>query len=136
LGRNNPEVLKRLLSLLNNEQSFLHSITVLALGDLGNNSPEVVNPLLSLLNDEGSFLVSCVATALVSLGNNSPELVTRLLSLLNDTSDVRHSAASDLTRLSKTSDTICPEVVQWLEQNPHYDGIGSAIDCLWSIVVE
>jgi hypothetical protein len=31
---------------------------------------------------------------------------------------------------------ISPEMLQWLEQNPNDDGIGSAIDCLWSIVVE
>jgi hypothetical protein len=37
-----------------------------------------------------------------------------------------------LGQLSKTSDTILTRVVQWLEQNPNDDRIGSPIDCLWS----
>jgi hypothetical protein len=37
-----------------------------------------------------------------------------------------------LGQLSKTSDTILIRVVQWLEQNPNNDEIGSPIDCLWS----
>jgi hypothetical protein len=49
---------------------------------------------------------------------------------------VRYSATVALGQLAKTSDTIRPEVLQWLEQNPNDDGIGNAIDCLWSIVVE
>ncbi len=49
---------------------------------------------------------------------------------------MRYSATEALDQLAKTSDTIRPEVLQWLEQNPNDDGISSAIDCLWSIVVE
>ena len=66
-------------------------------------------------------------TALGKLGDASSEVVSNLLSLLNDT---------ELGLLGKISDTILQKVVQWLEQNPNDDGIGSAIDCLWSIVVE
>jgi hypothetical protein len=75
--------------------------------------------------------------ALDELGNASPEVLSCLLSLLGkETSYVRYRVVSVLSHLAKTSDTICPEVVQWLEQNPNNHGVGDAIDCLWSIVVE
>jgi HEAT repeat len=59
-----------------------------------------------------------------------------LSSLIDPNSDVRSSAVLALGTLAKTSDKILPKVLQWLEQHPNHDGIGSAIDCLWSIVVE
>jgi hypothetical protein len=65
--------------------------------------------------------------------NNSPEVINGLLILLGDNNSfVCSGSAKALDKLAKTSDTILPEVVQWLEQNRNEDGIGSAIDCLWS----
>ena len=92
--------------------------------------------LLSLLKDEDRNVRSSAAEALAKLGHANPEVVSMLLSFLGDKYPRLTDAASALTQLAKTSDIICPEVVQWLKQNANHDEIGSAIDCLWSIVVE
>jgi HEAT repeat protein len=165
LGNASLEVLTGLLSLLSDEDLDVRSTSAAALGWLENANPSVVNGLLSLLADEESSIRSRAAEALVRLKNASPEVVNNLLSLINDEDfDVRSRAASALgeienagsdvvdgllsllsvgyvaspalVKLAKTSDTICPAIVQWMEQNPSHDGVDRAIDCLWSIVVE
>jgi hypothetical protein len=98
---------------------------------------EAINALLSLLGDEESNVRYDAAIELGQLGNESLEVVSRLISLLNDSeSYVRYGAISALGNLGKSSELIRLEVMRWLEQNPKNDGIGDAIDCLWSIVVE
>jgi NACHT domain/HEAT repeats len=98
---------------------------------------EAINALIPLLGDKESNVRYDAAVELGQLGNESLEVVSSLLSLLNDSEPyVRYGAASALGHLGKSSDAIRLEVLQWLEQNPNDDGIGDAIDCLWSIVVE
>jgi HEAT repeat protein len=137
LGNVNSKVLNGLLSLLGDEESVVRSTTATALGQLGNSSEKVINLLLSLLFDVESDVRYHTAQALGQIGNISQEVVIGLKSLLNDEElIVRYHAATALSKLAENSDTIRLQVMHWLEQNPHYDGIGSAIDCLWSIVVE
>jgi HEAT repeat protein len=137
LGNSTPEVVNSLLSLLDDKELILRRSAIQALGRLGNSTPEVVNSLRHRLNDYDSGVRASAAEALVQLGNSTPEVVNSLLNCLNDeNSGVRSGAAAVLGGLAKTSDTIRPKVVQWLEQNPNHDGIGNAIDCLWLIVVE
>jgi HEAT repeat protein len=139
LGNNSTEVVNTLLSLLNDTESGVVRLNaVSALIQLENNSAEVFDALLSLLKDtESSVVRSSAAVALGQSRNSSENVVNALISLLNSrNSSIRISASSALVQLAKTSDTIRPEVLQWLEQNPNDDGIGNAIDCLWSIVVE
>jgi HEAT repeat protein len=137
LGNGSAEVISGLLSLLSDSSSNVRSSAAFALGKLGNGSEEIMSIFISLLGEEKWEMRSRAATALVHLGNRSAEVVSILFSLLGDKElHVRDRAATALVQLAKTSDTICPEVLQWLEQNQDDDGIGSAIDCLWSIVVE
>jgi HEAT repeat protein len=137
LGNNSAEVLSSLLSLLDDPKEDVRANASSALGQLGNNSAEVLSSLLSLLEDQDSKVRAIASSALGQLGNSSKEVVSCLFFSLGDTRfNVRASVAKSLRQLAKTSDAIRPEVVQWLEQNPNDDGIGNAINCLWSIVVE
>jgi HEAT repeats/NACHT domain len=98
---------------------------------------EAIDALLPLLGDKESNVRYDAAVELGQLGNESLDVVSSLLSLLNDSEPyVRYGAISALGHLGKNSDAIRLKVLQWLEQNPNDDGIGDAIDCLWSIVVE
>ena len=77
------------------------------------------------------------ASVLIQLGNEISELEPTLLSLLKDSKPrVRSTATIALGKLAKTSDTVLPEVLQWLEQNQDNNVMGIMIDCLYSIVVE
>ena len=104
----------------------------------------IINSCLSIFASEwskSSYRVVTVWNSWVLLlfwvRNIDREVVNSLLSLLdNKKSAVRSNAFAALGQLAKTSDIIRPDVLQWLEQHPHDDVIGSAIDCLWSIVVE
>ncbi len=133
-----PEMVSIVLSLLKDEDSYVRSNTVAALGKLGNANIEVVSNLRSLLEDEYFSVRFNAAAVLVQLGSANTAVISNLVSWLDyeNASSVGSNAAAALAQLSKTSNTICPEVVQWLEQHPNHDGIGNAIDCLWSIVVE
>jgi HEAT repeat protein len=134
LGNGSPEVVSSLLSMLGYEDSsYVRSGAAAALAQLGNGSPEVMRGLLFLLEDKESIVRGSAAVTLVKLGNDSPEVVNVLISSLGD---VRSHIADASAQLARTSATILPKVVQWLEQNPNNEGIGSTIDCLWSIVVE
>jgi NACHT domain len=96
-----------------------------------------LNDLLSSLEHKDSTVRCHAARFLGELGKTNSAIASGLLSLLGDEDVcVYDEAVKALVQLAKTSDKILPEVVQWLEQNPHNDGIGGAIDCLWSIVVE
>jgi HEAT repeat protein len=131
------ETIQILLSFLQNKDPSFRYHAISALGHLENPNFDVLKGLLSLLNDEISYVRYGLASSLGSLGNTSLEVVNGLLSLLQDEEfAVRCHAASALIQLAKLSDTILPKVLQRLEQNPNNDGIGSAIDCLWSIVVK
>jgi HEAT repeat protein len=131
------EVINGLLSLLADKDSSVRSSAVEALGKLGDSTSEVISGLLPLLADKNSSVRSSTVEALGKLGSSTSEVISGLLPLLADKDGFISSRASaGLSRLAKTSDAIHREVLQWLEQNPNDDGIGSAIDCLWSIVVE
>jgi HEAT repeat protein len=137
LGIANSTVIDGLLLLLDDENLDVRFRATIALSNLEIVNPDVIRRLLSFLGDERSTVRYSAAKALGNLGIVNPDFTRGLLSSLGDKEPtVRSSAASALVQLAKTSDAIRPEVVQWLEQNPNDDGIGSAIDCLWSIVVE
>ncbi len=137
LGQSTPEVVSRLIALLGDKESSVRYYAAAALGELGQSTPEVVSRLIALLGDKESLVLSIAVEALGRLGQSTPEVVSRLIALLGDKeSFVRSSAASALGQLAKTSDTILPEIEQCLEQNRDEGVRGSAIDCLWSIVVE
>jgi HEAT repeat protein len=136
VGNGSPEMVNCLLSLLNDPDSNVRSIVARAFERLENGNPEVVKGLLSLLDDDNPTVRSTVLGALVNLGISTEEVVDGWISLLHEEELVRSGVPTALGKLAKTTDTIRPKVLQWLEQNPNDDGIGSAIDCLWSIVVE
>jgi hypothetical protein len=137
LGNVIPKIVSVLLCLLCHENSTTRSIAAAALGRSGNTSLEVINSLHTLQCDESLDVLCSVAIALVQLGEEHSAVVSSLFRLLGSKRlDVRSTASGALLQLAKTSDTISPKVVQWLEQNRDEDGIGDAIDCLWSIVVE
>jgi HEAT repeat protein len=101
------------------------------------NSLLAQNVMISFVEGtEQNFRIQA-AQALSNLNSATPKMIDLWLLLLDDQdSHICNVASSALSRLAKTSDTIRPKVLQWLKQNPNDDGIGSAIDCLWSIVVE
>ncbi len=103
----------------------------------GKNSLSAQNVMISFVEEtEEKFRVQS-AQVLRNLNSPRPEIINLWLSLLEDRDlNIRSVASSALSQLAKTLDTISPKVVEWLEQNPNDDGIGDAIDCLWSIVVE
>ena len=137
LGHSSPEVVSGLLSLLVDPEWLIRARAVSALAQLGKGHSDAIGGVLSLLDDPEWFVRSNALLALVQLGYGSSEVVSRLLSLLDDSKlDLNFTVASAFNQLAKTSTTIIIEVVQWLERNPKHDGIGNAIDCLWSIVVE
>jgi HEAT repeat protein len=137
LKNNSQEVINSLLFLLNNSNSSVVSHSATALGQLENNSQEVIDSLLSLLDDKKPHVRLSATVALVNLGNTSVDVIESLQVLLVDKkSSARLGASEALAQLAKTSDAIRPRVLQLLEQHLNDDEIGSAIDCLWSIVVE
>jgi HEAT repeat protein len=135
LGNTSSGVVNGLRSLLSDKKSS--SCGAAALVKLGDTGSEMVSILLSLLSHEDSMTRRNAALTLGEIGNVSSEGIDVLVLLLGDENYlVRSSIPEVLVQLAKTSDTIRPKVLQWLEQNLNHDGIGSAIDCLWSIVVE
>jgi hypothetical protein len=138
LGKTNPKVVKDLLPLLYDEDFNVRCSAAVSLGILGEASSEVINSLFPLLSDQYSQVSSGAALALIELGEANPEIVNALLlSLCDESFSVRPRVSPvGLGYLAKTSDRILPKVLQYLKQNPNHDGIGNAIDCLWSIVVE
>jgi HEAT repeat protein len=138
LGNNSLDVISCLLVLLGDKHPFVRSQSAESLMHLGNNSSEVISCLLALLLDENSNVRSSGALALVYLGNSSSEVINCLIALLDreDLSAHYSSTFNALGKLTKISNIIHFNVLQWIKQNPNHIGIGSAIDCLWSIVVE
>jgi NACHT domain len=110
----------------------LQKIVNKCLVSLGDEDIEIQIQSMALLSELAHSDTKFVNKSLFEL---SDENMNRLLSWLSPYSDVSGSD-SILIRLAKDSDAIIPRVLQWLEQNPNDDGIGGAIDCLWSIVVE
>jgi uncharacterized membrane protein YqaE (UPF0057 family) len=104
----------------------------------GNIRLGMMNILLTSLGSEDWDLRFFAADALIQSGNVNPEVVNILLSFLGyQYFDIHYQNFLALFQIAKkTSVTIHPEVLQWLEQHPNHEGIGDAIDCLWSIVVE
>jgi HEAT repeat protein len=137
-GNTSSEVVNTLLFLLKDESSNIRlSAASTLIHQLGNSSPKVINTLLSLIEDCDSNVRLNAGYTLVHLGDGSPAMIDFWLSSLgNRDLNIRSNSVQVLSGLAKTSDTICPKVLQWLEQNPNNGRIGSAIDCLWSIVVE
>jgi HEAT repeat protein len=103
----------------------------------GQNSLLAQNVMISFSEGtEERFRVQSVQV-LCNLDSPTPEMINLWLSWLDDRdSHICSVASSALSRLAKTSDKIRLKVLQWLEQHPNDNRIGSAIDCLWSIVVE
>jgi HEAT repeat protein len=129
---------KVLLPLLQDEDCQVQYNTANALlYRSGKNSLSAQNVMISFIEGtEENFRVQS-AQVLRNLNSPMPEIINLWLSLLEDRDvNMRSVASSALSQLAKTSDTICPEVLKWLDQNPNHDRIGNAIDCLWSIVVE
>jgi HEAT repeat protein len=138
-GNNNSEVVNTLTSLLEDENSNTRcNVARLLIDKLGNRNLKVVGVLLSLVKSEISQGDRFYAARILNeFKISSPEVINLWWSLLRDRElSMRSIASQALSQLSKTSDIIRPKVVQWLEQNLDDDGIGDAIDCLWSIVVE
>jgi hypothetical protein len=133
LGNNSPEVINGLLSLLDDQEFDVHSRAIVSLVQLGNTNPEVISRLLVLLGGHRGY-ASHAEGALSRLVNIDLAVISELVSLLGNGNSAASYASRILIQLSKNSDAIRPEVVQWLEQNQNDDGIGNAIDCLWSIV--
>jgi HEAT repeat protein len=103
----------------------------------GENSLLAQNVLISFIEGTEENCRVQSAQMLYTLDDSTPERINLWLFLLKDRdSHIRNLASLALGQLAKTIDIICPEVLQWLEQNPNDDGIGNAIDCLWSIVLE
>jgi HEAT repeat protein len=137
LGNASLEVVNGLLVLLNDEESSACSGGVSALVKLGNTGSEITSILLSLLNNKSSMIRCNAVSTFGQLGNVNSEVICAIVSLFSDKDYiVRSYIPRVLVQLEKTSDAIRPEVLHWLEQNSNDDGIGNAIDCLWSIVVE
>ncbi len=140
LKTSTSEITSGLIPLLADKEWSVRSYAVEALGKLGDSRAEVISGLLLLLADKEWSVSYGAAEALGKLGNSRSEVISGLLPLLSDEDGLMRSRASEsLSRLAKTSetiDTILPEVLQWIVQNPHNDEIGNVIDCLWSIVVE
>ncbi len=137
IGNASPIVVNNLLVLLVNKNSDIRLIAASSLVQLGSVTPAVVNELLSLMIDKDSQVRSGAASALGRSGNATPAVVSGLFSLLGDKYWLVSSSATEaLGKLAKISDAIYPEVLKWLEKNPNRSLTGSAIDCLWSIVVE
>ncbi len=137
-GNTSPEIVNTLLFLLEDESSHVRlNAAQTFVHQLGNSSPKVINTLLSLLEDCDSTVRLHAGYTLVNLGNGSPAMIDLWLSSFgNRDTNIRSNSVQALSKLAKKINTIRPKVVQWLEENPNNDGIGSAIDCLWSIVVE
>jgi HEAT repeat protein len=126
-----------LRSLLNDENSNVRFSAARVLSKAGDTSPAVVDVLRFSLDDENSNVRFSAARALSKAGDTSSAVVDVFLSFLGHKGIyIGVRASESLFQMSKTSDKILPEVVQWLEQNLNDDEIGSAIDCLWSIVVK
>jgi HEAT repeat protein len=103
----------------------------------GRNSLLAQNVMISFIEGTEENCRIQSAQVLRNLDESTPERINLWLFLLKDRdSHIRSLASLALCQLAKTIDTICPKVLQWLEQNLNDDGIGNAIDCLWSIMVE
>jgi HEAT repeat protein len=104
----------------------------------GQNSLLAQNVMISFTEGtEENFRRVQSAQVLCNLDSPTPEIINLWLSWLDDRDPhICNVASSALSQLAKTSDKIRPKVLQWLEQHPNDNRIGSAIDCLWSIVVE
>jgi HEAT repeat protein len=137
VGNRNSEMMSALIFLLKDRDSRVRSNVAVTLSKLGDNSPDVINALLSLLKEMNLRDKFRATARLGQLGHNNPDVINSLLhSLDNLVLFIRYLDTGALVQLAKTSDIVLPRVLQWLEQHPHDDGIGSVIDCLWSIVVE
>lgn len=138
MGNTSPQVESTLLNLLEDDNSHIRSEAAKALSRLKTSSIGVMTVALNLLKDETAFVRSNAVEALGRLGNPSLEVVTGLLNLLDDeNSFVCSSAVEALGELGKQSiDKIQPLLIQWIEQHPESEGIGNAIDALWSIATK
>jgi HEAT repeat protein len=139
-GDTSPSVVNVFRWLLFNDRNStatICSISIEILVRLGDASPQMFNTLQYLLNDENSYVRLHVVQVLFLLGHVNLSIINILYSLLkNESQYIRDHTSDALFQLSKTSDIIFPKMCQWLEENAHDARIGSAIDCLWLILVE
>jgi HEAT repeat protein len=56
--------------------------------------------------------------------------------LSDDDSSVRSSTAFDSGQLGKQTDTVAPQLADWIEQNQQSDYGGHGINALWAIMTE
>ncbi len=95
---------KRLLSLLNDEDLSVCIHALGALGDLGNTNPLVTSELLLLLHNEDFQLKPVVISVLGDLRNANSAVIDSLLSLLDNRDGlIIHSAAQALYKLGNYS---------------------------------
>ncbi len=135
LGNKSTQVVTELLTLLTDENPFVRYGAAESLGQLGNASTQVMAGLLTLLTDDDSDVLSRAASSLIKLGNASMQVVAILLRLLkNDNYFMRCIAAESLGQLNQKTQTVLPEIVQWIETQPDDVPIGEAIDALWAMI--
>ncbi len=71
------------------------------------------------------------------IGYSSETVVSLLLARLTDQdSKVRSLASFALGQFGKTSDSIFPAIIQWIQQRQDSEYVGRGIDVLWYLVVE
>ncbi len=125
----NDEAVKVLKDLM------ISMLPLMSFDQLVDGSREGVNRWFDLLKNEDSDVRLSTAESLVKLGNTSTEVVSGLFRLLNDNAPyIRSSSAKALSRLNQKSETILPDVVQWIETQPDDVPIGAAIDGLRSMI--
>jgi HEAT repeat protein len=138
LGHSNSERVKNTLLLLleHDNLNIRCNAAQELICELGDSSSKVVNVLISCLSaglHDRLYAAQILGISKIA----SSEVVNLWLSLLKDQdSSIRTIAVESLTNLAKTSQTIYPSVLKWLDDNSTTNEIGAAIDCLWSIVIE
>jgi HEAT repeat protein len=126
-----------LLNLLRDHDSSVQYSAAAALVRLGHSSEDLSRTLFDLLKVTTLMIRSRAAALLIELDDAPLELLDELLNLLEtDNLNVRYSVTRSLVKLSKMSNDVLPSLVKWIEQQPKNVLVDSAIDALWSIVVE
>ena len=119
LGNLSPlEAIKKLVALLNNNNSLMRSLAAESLVQLGSANDSVVQALLALLNDDDSDVRCHAAESLVQLGKAKDNVVKALLTLLNDNnSRMRYLAAASLGDLGNANDSVVQALISLLNDD-------------------
>jgi hypothetical protein len=131
------EVKTALVALLQDPDALVRAEALESLGRIGHTDSITVAELLAQFHSNLDFIRIRGITSCIHFHKSFPESVVELISLLKDESwNIRENAVESLKKISRNANTVFPELVQWIEQQPEDQAIGSAIDVLWSIVVE